>query len=121
MDRTEILFRDGCRKWHAYFERCAGRGRSAEVSHLFGKVAQYMEAWRGSLAAAHAQTREAEAKVVECRRREASIQLRLRMLGQLLTMMDHGIAEMGNLAGKTVDRAPIKGDKGEDSSGGDNE
>jgi hypothetical protein len=121
MDRAEILFKNGCRKWHAYFERCASGGRMAEASHLFGKVAQYMEAWRGSLAAARAQTREAEAKAVECRMREASIQLRLRMLGQLLTMMNHGFAEMGKFVGKAVDRAPTKGDKGEDSSGGDNE
>lgn len=93
MDRADLIFREGCRRWHAYFERCADDGRTAEIPRLIGKIAQYADAWRESLAAAHREVMEAEKRALECRRKEASIQLRLRMLGELRALMDRGLVE----------------------------
>ncbi len=70
----------------------------AEARHLLAKIGQYLEAWRERLAEARARTREAEHRVVECRKEEVSIQMRLRMLKQLSAMMDRGIARMGRAA-----------------------
>jgi len=92
MDRSELLFRNGCQKWHAYLERCAKDGRFGEASHLLRKISQYLDNWKESLAVARTEMREAEKRLMECRGKEASIHLRMRMLQQLLAVMDHKVA-----------------------------
>lgn len=92
MDRAELIFRNGCQRWHAYLARCAKDGKLDEASGLLRKIGQYLEGWKKTLAAARAETRAAEAKAAECRRKEASIQLRMRMLAQLLAGMDSRLA-----------------------------
>jgi tetratricopeptide (TPR) repeat protein len=104
MDRSELVFRDGCRRWHTYFERCANDGRTAEVPHLIGKIAQYLDAWKESLAAARRETVEAEKRALECRQKEASIQLRLRMLGELRALMDRNLVERERVERKAAAR-----------------
>jgi len=87
MDRSDILFRNGCRKWHNHLLRCSKEGRFDEASQLVARIGQYLRDWKASLAEARAATREAEEKVVGCHRKEASIHLRMRMLRQLLAVM----------------------------------
>jgi len=65
----------------------------AEIPHLIRKIAQYLDAWKGGLVAAHRKTQEAEKYLLECRQKEASIQSRLRLLGQLAATMDSRFAE----------------------------
>ncbi len=93
MDRNDLIFRDGCRKWHAYFERCAGKGKVGEASQLLVRVAEYIASWKGNLNAAREDTKAAERRVLECRAKEASIQLRLRMLAELSVAMERDLAE----------------------------
>jgi hypothetical protein len=97
MDRSDLIFRDGCRKWHAYFERCAGRDKVGEASHLLVRVAEYIASWKCSLNAAREDTKAAERRVLECRAKEASIQLRLRMLAELSTAMERDLAERSKM------------------------
>lgn len=92
MDHSEILFRNGCRKWHTYLECCARDGQVLKASQLLSKIVQYLDDWKKSLTIASAETRDAQKRVIECRRKEASINLRMRMLGQLLTVMDRKFA-----------------------------
>jgi hypothetical protein len=99
MDRSEILFRNGCRQWHIHLEHCAKDGRLDEASQLLKKVAQYLDAWKESLATARAETRDAEKRMVECRRKEASIGLRMRMLGQLFAIMGREFVEKKTQSG----------------------
>lgn len=87
MNRSELLFRNGCRKWHTYLERCAKDGRFDETSQLLERIRQYLENWKESLSVACVKTREAQKQVIECHQKEASIHLRMRMLGQLLAAM----------------------------------
>lgn len=93
MDRQDLLFRDGCRQWHIYLERCARADRQDEADGLLAKIGQYLDQWKESLAAARAETRAAERQLQECRSKEASIQMRLRMLGQLLGFAKDGLAK----------------------------
>lgn len=93
MDRSEILFRNGCRQWHVHLERCAKDGHFDEASQLLKKVAQYLDAWKESLATARAETRDAEKWAIECRRKEASISMRMRMLKQLFAIMGRQFIE----------------------------
>lgn len=90
----ERTFRNNCQKWHTYFSQCADDGnRSDEVLQLFERVNKYFELWKKRLFEACSETRKAEKQLLECRKKEASIQLHLRMLKQLLTIMDHRIRQ----------------------------
>lgn len=127
MDRDELLFRDGCRKWHARLERCADDGKLDEAQLLLRKIAQYAAAWKDSLATACVATREAERRLVERRRKEASIQSRLRMLRQLATAAERALAKQARLERKRAEQEKAlveekaKKDAEKDRSGGDNE
>jgi len=115
MNRLELLFRNGCQKWHVHLERCAKTGRFDEATRLLRKVEQYLEDWKTALATARTETREAEKRVIKCRQKEASIHLRMRMLGQLLMTMGRKIVEK-----PTKHKEPVRDEK-ENQLGGNNE
>lgn len=93
MDRQDLNFRNGCQQWHAYLERCAKADRHDEAERLLVKIGQYLDQWKESLATARAETRAAERQLQECRSKETSIQMRMRMLGQLLGLAKESMAK----------------------------
>jgi hypothetical protein len=92
MDRECLLFKKGCQKWHCHLERCAKEGRIDEIEHLHRYAEQCFGKWRASLEEMRAATREAEKRVVESRRKEDSLSLRMRMLDRIIGLAGEHLA-----------------------------
>jgi len=85
----DILFKKGCRVWHAEIERCA----ADKLTLLKQKVEQDYLKWKAYLGELRSEAREAELKAAECRRKEASASAKMRMIGQLIALAERKIME----------------------------
>lgn len=124
MNNQDIIFRNGCRQWHTHLDRCIKANNVSEAKGLLAVISIYLSKWKESLIAARAETRAAEKRTLECRAKEASIQMKLRMLGQLANFAEASFAKKENNERRAERRELILKEetvKKERDNGGDNE
>lgn len=122
MNNQDIIFRNGCRQWHLHLDKCVKANNISEAKELLAIISRYLSQWKESLTAAKNETRAAEKRTLECRAKEASIQMKLRMLGQLIGFAKTNFAKKENDEYRAKQRELEKETvKKERDNGGDNE
>jgi len=124
MNNQDIIFRNGCRQWHTHLDRCIRANNVNEAKGLLAVISRYLAQWKESLVAAKIETRAAQKRILECRAKEASIQMKLRMLGQLVKFAETSFAKKENNERRAERRELTMKEetvKEEEDNGGDNE